>query len=82
MTADLSIYLKSVMAGIVAMFCSAIVVMLAAFMAVIWISRHTQADTLIGFDFVSFARTPLAWTILLLAFVAGFYWQYRRAVAH
>lgn len=81
MTPDLSVYFKSMLAGIVAMFVCAIVVVLVALVAILWMSRHTEADSAIGWDFVSFARTPLAWTIFLLAFAIGFYLQYRHTTA-
>ena len=77
-----SVYLKCMIAGGVAVLASAIAVTAAAVVAIIWMSRGTDDGTSYGWDPVAFARTPLAFTIFLLSFAAGFYWQYRRIVAH
>ena len=82
MATDLSVYFKSVVAGVGALFLCAMIVVLTALVAIIWMSRRAEGDTVIGWDFVSFAKTPLAWTIFLVAFAAGVYWEYRRATAH
>ena len=82
MATDLSVYFKSAIAGVGALFLCAMIVVPMALVAIIWMSRRAEGDTLIGWDFVSFAKTPLAWAIFLLALVAGFYWEYRRATAH
>ena len=82
MAPDLSVYFKGAIAGIVSVFLCAMIVVLAALMVMLWMSRRAEGDTVIGWDFVSFAKTPLAWAIFLLAFVAGFYWEYRKATAH
>ena len=82
MSPDLSVYFKSAIAGVVAVFLCALIVVLTALAAIIWMSRRAEGDTVIGWDFVSFAKTPLAWTIFLLAFTVGFYWQFHRSVSH
>ncbi|MGZ4843393.1 MAG: hypothetical protein ACXV7C_09350 [Candidatus Angelobacter sp.] len=61
---------------------STIVVSAVAVVAILWMSRRTEDGTIYGWDPVAFVRTPLALTTVLLAFAAGFYWQYRRTVAH
>lgn len=82
MATDLSVYFKGAIAGVVAVFLCAMIVVLTALVAIIWMSRRAKGDTVIGWDFVSFAKTPLAWVIFSLAFAVGFYWEYRRATAH
>jgi hypothetical protein len=79
---DLSVYFKSAIAGVGALVLCAMIVVLTALMAIIRMSSRADGDTVIGWDFVSFAKTPLAWAIFVLAFAAGFYWEYRRAIAH
>jgi hypothetical protein len=79
MSTGSSVYLKSMIAGALAVFISAVNVM--AVVAIIWMSGRTE-DGSYGWDPVAFARTPLAWTIFLLAFAAGFYWQFHRSVSH
>jgi hypothetical protein len=79
---DLSVYFKCAIVGVVALSLCAMIVVLTALVAIIWMSRRAEGDTVIGWDFVSFAKTPLVWTIFLLAFAAGFYWEYCRATAH
>ena len=80
--ADISVYLKSAIAGVVAIFLCAMIVVLTALVAIIWMSRRAEGDTVIGWDFVSFAKTPLAWVIFLLTFAVGFYWEFHRSVWH
>jgi hypothetical protein len=80
--ADLSVYFKSAIAGGVAVFLCAMIVVLTALVTILWMSRRAEGGTVIGWDFVSFAKTPLAWITFLLAFAVGFYWQYRRATGH
>jgi len=77
------IILKSLAAGLLAVLATAIVITILAIGALLVLSaRNHEEDTSIGWDPVTFAREPLAWIIFLLAFAAGFYWQYRRIVAH
>lgn len=81
MSTGSSIYLKSMIAGGVAVLASAILASVVAVVALIWMSSRTE-DGPYGWDPVAFARTPLAWTIFLLAFAAGFYWQFHRSGSH
>jgi hypothetical protein len=67
--------------GALAVIISAVAVNVVAVVAIIWMSGRTE-DGSYGWDPVAFARTPLAWTIFLLAFAAGFYWQFHRSVSH
>jgi hypothetical protein len=77
------IILKSLAAGLLAVFATAMTITILAIAALLVLSaRNHKEGTSIGWDPVAFARTPLAWIIFLLAFAAGFYWQYRRIVAH
>jgi hypothetical protein len=77
------IILKSLAAGLLAVLATAMTITILAIVALLTLSarNHTE-DTSIGWDPVAFAQAPLAWIIFLLAFAAGFYWQYRRTVAH
>ena len=77
------IILKSLAAGLLAVLATAMMFTILGIVALLALSagNHTE-DTSIGWDPVAFARTPLAWTIFLLAFVAGFYWQCHRSVSH
>jgi len=75
--------LKSLAAGLLAVLATAMTITILAIVAVLALSvRNNREDTSIGWDPVAFARAPLAWIIFLLAFAAGFYWQYRTIVAH
>lgn len=82
MTAPLSIYLKSAVAGTVAAIGSAVIICIVVVITLIGISGRAEDGTSYGWDPVVFARTPLAWVILLLAFAVGFYWQFHRSVLH
>jgi hypothetical protein len=81
MSTGSSVYLKSMIAGALAVIISAVAVNVVAVVAIIWMSGRTE-DGSYGWDPVAFARTPLAWTIFLLAFAVGFYWQFHRSVSH
>jgi len=73
-----TIYLKSVVAGLIGVMIALAAVMGAAIVSVIVISRRTSEDTSIGWDPVSFARDPLPLIVMALVFAVGFWWQYRR----
>ena len=77
------IILKSLAAGLLAVLTTAMTIIILAIVTVLALSAgNHREDTSIGWDPVAFGRAPLAWVILVLAFAAGFYWQYRRIVAH
>ena len=80
MTAPLSVYLKSIVIGTVAAIGSAVVICIVAVITLIRMSGRAEEGTSYGWDPAAFARTPLVWAILLLAFAAGFSWQYHRAL--
>jgi len=68
---------------LLAVLATAMTITILAIAALLALSaRNHEENTSIGWDPVAFARAPLAWIIFLLAFAAGFYWQYRRIVAH
>lgn len=72
------IFVKSVFAGIVAVF---VFVFAFALMSLIVVSLVLKAPdgAAVGWDPVSLVRqSPLSWLLLTLAFSAGFIWKYRR----
>jgi hypothetical protein len=72
------IYVKSFLAGLLAMFVGMGAVLFAEIgWALISLSRSNEAGA-IGFDPVSLLRWPSGWIVGLLAFLGGFYWQHRR----
>jgi len=77
------IYFRSVLAGLAATVIAEILVIIAAMaMLVIMAKQPSNSDfVFVGWDPVFFARTAPGLIILLLAFVAGFWWEYRRAAA-
>ena len=81
MSTESSVYLKSMIAGALAVLASAVAASVVAVVALIWMSSRTETGSY-GWDPVAFARTPLAWTIFLVSFVVGFWWKYRTLVAH
>jgi uncharacterized BrkB/YihY/UPF0761 family membrane protein len=77
------IILKSLAVGLLAVLATAMTITILVVVALLALSAGNHSDdTSIGWDPVAFARAPLAWIIFLLAFAGGFYWQYRRIVAH
>jgi hypothetical protein len=76
------IILKSLAAGLLAVLATATVITILAIVALLVLSAKNQTeDTSIAWDPIAFVRAPLPWVIFLLAFAAGFYWQYRRIAA-
>jgi len=77
------IILKSLADGLLAVLATAMMITILAIVALLALSAgNHREDTSIGWDPVAFARAPLAWIIFLLAFAAGFYWQFHRSVSH
>jgi hypothetical protein len=74
------IYLTSVLAGLAATIIAELIVIAAGVTALFVIVSRRPAghEGGIGWDPVSFARTPAGWMILALAFASGFWWEYRR----
>jgi hypothetical protein len=69
------IYLKSVIAGIAALIISAALFPIVGILLYTLIARP-QADSAIGWDPVSAAKSPTVWLIALIVFSAGFYWEF------
>lgn len=81
------VYFRSFLAGLAATILAEILILIVALFILLIIPAGRQPDTgtdfvFVGWDPVAFARTAPGWIILLLAFVAGFFWQYRRFTAH
>jgi small-conductance mechanosensitive channel len=76
------IYLKSALVGLAAIVIAELVVIVAGITALVVIAsrRPSGSEGWIGWDPISFARTPAGWIILVVAFVTGFWWEHRRLV--
>ena len=70
------IYVKSTLAGILAVFVFAVIGLILFSM---WLSRGLPSDTHIGIDVVSLAKQWKTQLLMLLVFAAGFYWELKRA---
>jgi hypothetical protein len=77
------LYFKSVLAGIAAIIVAEFIVIAGAITLLFVIASRRPAgeEGGIGWDPVAFGRTTPGWIILVLAFIVGFWWQYRRLVA-
>ena len=78
------IYLKSVLAGLVALIVIPILLigLFVVGMFLYTLIHPAHGEGSIGWDHVSIYRTSLlVWSIPLLIFLAGFFWEYRRAVS-
>jgi uncharacterized BrkB/YihY/UPF0761 family membrane protein len=76
-------YFKSVIVG----FMTVVIVLIAMAVAVMTIlaikSRHLPPGQSYAWDPVSFFQNSFgAWILLVIAFTAGFIWEYRRVMAH
>ncbi len=72
------IYLKSIMAGLVAVF-SVVLLLFVGIVSYLWVlTSKEQGAGAIGWDPISVIR-PGPVLIILAVFVAGFLWEFRRA---
>ena len=75
---DRMIYLKSIVAGLAAVFSFAVLFLLGIVIyLVVWAAKE-QGEGSIGWDPISLIR-PGPMLIVLAVFVAGFLWEFRRA---
>lgn len=73
------IYLKSALAGAVAVVAALLLTALIMIVTLTVESRNLPGGQTIGWDPVTFYRNSgLAWITLALAFLIGFVWEYRR----
>lgn len=73
------LYLKCVIAGIVALVIAAVVLPVMAILLYTLIVRPPAGTAVIGFDPVSIAKSsPTVWLIALIVFAAGLYWEFHR----
>jgi hypothetical protein len=73
------IYLKSLGVGLLAVLLVGLLVIGVGILVLIVVSIFSKnQDSVIGFDFVALGRSRLVLSIGLLAFVAGFLWEYMR----
>jgi hypothetical protein len=70
-------FLKSVLAGILAVIGAIAVAALGAAVYLWWLA-HKYPDSF-GLGYVGFAVSPIFLCVLVLIFAAGFWWQWRRA---
>jgi len=75
------IYLKSTLAGVAAVVAALIVTALIMIVILVMKSRDLPAGQAIGWDPISFYRgSMIAWMCLIVAFLVGFAWEYRRVI--
>jgi hypothetical protein len=72
------VYIKSVLVGIVALFATTIVYVVILISLLLRIHPPPPGAE-VGFDLLSILDRPSFWLVMLLAFVLGFYWEFRRA---
>ena len=72
------IYVKSVLAGVVALFVTCVLsALIYVWVVVLPLARSTGMS--IGLDVRCVLTRPFFWPIALLAFAIGFYWEFRGA---
>ncbi len=75
------IYIKSLLAGLVAVLAACISVPIIAVIGVIvyGMIHRSQEEGSIGWDLISLVKTvPMIWFIAALIFCAGFLWEFHR----
>ncbi|HEY2168518.1 MAG TPA: hypothetical protein VGJ30_02765 [Candidatus Angelobacter sp.] len=73
------IYIKSIVAGLLAVMLAYLLVFVIGISVLIIANVPSkEQDSVIGFDIVAFGRSLLAISIGVLAFIAGFVWEYLR----
>ena len=76
------VFIKSLVAGLVTLFVSALLFMIIQIFRALRIARTEMAKTgamEVGIDVVSLFRSPRFWIFAFIAFGVGFWWQFRRA---
>jgi hypothetical protein len=69
------IYVKSVLAGILAL----VIAVFSTIVAIlVYDSRSSESPTTIGWDPHAASRSPGFWAIIALIFAVGFFWEFRR----
>ena len=71
------IYLKSLLAGLVALFLFAFVVFVVIFVVLTLISYRANDSSTVGWDPISLTR-PFWWIVAAASFSTGFFWEFRR----
>ena len=71
------IYLKSLLAGFMALFLFVFLVFLVVFVVLALISYRTHDNSAIGWDPISLTR-PFWWIVAAAIFSTGFLWELRR----
>jgi hypothetical protein len=72
------IYVKSVLAGVAALFIASVLYFYLYYAFVIRPTIPKEFHGMVGLD-VRIFLGPFFWLIALLAFATGFYWEFRRA---
>ncbi len=72
------IYVKSVAAGITVV---VLATLLSSLLIGLYLAYKSKQNEAIGLDLISFAKTPLAWLIVAVIFMAGFFWEFRHIKA-
>jgi uncharacterized BrkB/YihY/UPF0761 family membrane protein len=73
------IYVKSTVAGLLAVMLTYLLVIVIGISLLIAANvMSKEQDSVIGFDVVAFGRSLLGMAIVVLAFIAGFFWEYLR----
>ena len=69
------IYLKSLCVGIIAVVMATVLTVVVGF---VYLNAKSKGDGSIGWDPISFARSSFGWVIMVVAFLIGFIWEFRR----
>jgi len=73
------IFVKSLVAGLLAVIVAGALVFVIGISVLVVLSIMSKdQESAIGFDFVAFGRSALAFAIGVLAFITGFVWEYLR----
>jgi hypothetical protein len=75
------LYVKSILAGLVTLFLSALLFIAIQLFRLLRIAREEMGMTggEVGIDVISLFKSPRSWIVALIAFAVGFWWQFRRA---
>ena len=75
-------YIKSFFVGVLAVLMAIIAMVVIVIVTLTLKGRNLPPNESIQWDPISLVRgSPIIWTILIMAFVIGFAWEYRRALS-
>ena len=76
------IFFKCIIAGFAFLAAFLLVIFVIAIVTLIFLNSKKDGEISVGWDIVPVATSYSGQIVILLVFIAGFIWEYRRAAGH